>query len=514
MLQSNISPALGLTVCAGVWLAARLLRPSRASVPPGPPGRPLLGNLLDFPKEKEWLKYAEWAKQYGDIISVNVLGQTVVVLHSAKDVKELFVNRASSYSARIRMTMVQLAGWEVGTATVSPGEQFRAMRRFMSQILSGQAVKGYIDVEEQEITTFLRLAIRNGSGADMKAQIQRMAAAIDLRLTYGYNIKTDADEFKDLAEHALRIFNAAAQPGWVVDAFPFLRFIPTWFPFASFKRKAVEWRKVVEASRQRTLDWTRSQVETGTAVPCFATQLLADPERMEQERMFQVVLADLFMAGVDTVTVAAAKLFLALATHPEAQARAQGEIDALTKGERLPTYEDKQHLPYLDALLKEVHRWDTPIAPLALPHCASEEDMYKGYRIPKDAIVFANVWAIFRNPEKYPDPDTFKPERFLEKGERQTASRDIINEDPYKFAFGFGARICPGRHLADSAQFLLAAKLLATCTVSNAVDMQGQRLSSRTIEFSPGVVSQPPRFTCTVEPRSPQAEGLLFEGAN
>ncbi|KZV81301.1 cytochrome P450, partial [Exidia glandulosa HHB12029] len=340
----------------------------------------------------------------------------------------------------------------------------------------------------------------------------RMAAAIILRLTYGYEVKTDDDEFVALAKDALRVFHTAAQPGWIVDVFPSLRFLPSWFPFATFKRKAVEWRKVVEASRQRTLDWTRTQIEAGTAAPSFAAQLLADSERMKDEGLFSMVLADLFAAGGDTTMASGLKLFLALATHPDAQAKAQQEIDNFTRGERLPTYEDRPYLPYIDALLKEVQRWDTPVAPLGLPHCTSEEDVYKGYCIPKGAIMFANIWSIFHNPEKYPDPETFKPERFLEKQERRTASGDIINEDPNHFVFGFGARHCPGRHLADSTQWLLAAKLIATCNVSDAVDMKGRRLASRTIEFSPGVVSQPSRFTCTVEPRSPQTEALLFEG--
>lgn len=103
-----------------------------------------------------------------------------------------------------------------------------------------------------------------------------MAGTIILRLTYGYQVETDRDEFIELAERTLRIFHIVAQPGWIVDIFPFrarsrvhirgpgpdcsaVRHVPSWFPFASFKRKANEWRKVVMASRHTTLDWARAQ---------------------------------------------------------------------------------------------------------------------------------------------------------------------------------------------------------------------------------------------------------------
>ena len=73
--------------------------------------------------------------------------------------------------------------------------------------------------------------------------------------------------------------------------------------------------------------------------------------------------------------------------HPDIQAKAQDELDRVVGRERLPDFDDKDSLPYITALCKEVLRWHPP-APLALPHGAITEDEYKGMRIPDGSILF------------------------------------------------------------------------------------------------------------------------------
>ncbi|KAG8793834.1 hypothetical protein FRC12_001464 [Ceratobasidium sp. 428] len=98
---------------------------------------------------------------------------------------------------------------------------------------------------------------------------------------------------------------------------------------------------------------------------------------------------------------------------PETQKRAQKEIDSLTGGNRLPCIKDAEHLPYVNRLIREVFRWQ-PAAPLAIPHACYEDDVYRGYQIPKGTPVIGNVWAITRDESTYPDPETFNPDRFLD----------------------------------------------------------------------------------------------------
>nr|VWO99511.1 N/A [Ganoderma boninense] len=123
-----------------------------------------------------------------------------------------------------------------------------------------------------------------------------------------------------------------------------------------------------------------------------------------------------------------------MATHPQVLKKAQAELDAVVGPDRLPEFEDRESLPYIRALMKELFRWRVS-GPLGFPHCAVEEDEYRGYRIPKGAILVANIWAVSRDPNMYHDPDSFMPERFLKDGELNPDVRD-----PATFAFGYGRR--------------------------------------------------------------------------
>lgn len=79
-----------------------------------------------------------------------------------------------------------------------------------------------------------------------------------------------------------------------------------------------------------------------------------------------------------------------MALNPDIQEKAQEELDRVV-GARFPTLEDRDQLPYLDAIVQEVLRWHQ-VAPLALPREAAEEDVYGGYRIPRGAFLIPNIW--------------------------------------------------------------------------------------------------------------------------
>lgn len=81
--------------------------------------------------------------------------------------------------------------------------------------------------------------------------------------------------------------------------------------------------------------------------------------------------------------------------HPEVLKKAQAEIDAVVGPNRLPTFDDRPLLPYIEAVQKEVLRW-RPIAPMGIPHSSIQDDIVNGYLIPKGSIVMANIWCVRR----------------------------------------------------------------------------------------------------------------------
>lgn len=89
-----------------------------------------------------------------------------------------------------------------------------------------------------------------------------------------------------------------------------------------------------------------------------------------------------------------ATFFLVMTLHPQVQRKAQEEIDRVIGTHRLPTFDDRDSLPYVEAVVKEAYRMH-PIAPMGLPHITTADDVYEGYRIPKGAIVISNIWFVF-----------------------------------------------------------------------------------------------------------------------
>jgi cytochrome P450 len=77
--------------------------------------------------------------------------------------------------------------------------------------------------------------------------------------------------------------------------------------------------------------------------------------------------------------------------YPEVQQKAQQELDRVVGTSRLPTFEDRKNLPYIEAVVKETFRWH-PLAPLGLPHMTDQDDVINGYLIPKSSILIPNIW--------------------------------------------------------------------------------------------------------------------------
>jgi len=190
-------------------------------------------------------------------------------------------------------------------------------------------------------------------------------------------------------------------------------------------------------------------------------------------------------------------------SFPDVQKKAQEEIDRVTRGERLPEYGDQEALPYIQALVREVVRWK-PLVPLGLAHANSECDTYKGYYIPKDSIIHPNVWAMTRDAVKYKDPETFNPDRFF-------TAEGKLNDDDMTYVFGFGRRICPGRHLGTATVWLAVATVLASFNIGREKDAFGKDLPLDVKYTEYGLTSYPLPFECSITPRSEEVRQLILE---
>ncbi|KAK1140890.1 hypothetical protein N8T08_009763 [Aspergillus melleus] len=439
----------------------------------------------------------------GPISSVTAAGNTLIILNEAEIAFDLLEKRASQYCARPRMVMGPEGGWNRVVSLKSNPLEVRAHRkRINHHIGSTQALSSFYPQQDVQINQFLSNVLSNPS--EVLEHIRSVVGANILKITYGYTVEpVEHDCLIELAEEVGERFNVACQPGlWLVDSFPFLKHIPKWVPGADFKRTAEKYRKLLTALGEKPYAFVQHQMASGIHTPSFVSKQLEQAGGSLtplQEHEIIWAAGVLYGAGADTTVSALSAFYLAMALHPEVQRKAQAELDQVV-GYRMAVPDDRKDLPYLEAVIKEVLRWN-PVAPLGVPHTTTEDDLYEGYRIPEGATVIPNIWAFMHDPKLYPDPMAFKPERFLQ------TDNHMPELDPHKMAFGFGRRTCPGRFLADSNLYLAVARSLTLFHILKPV-VSGQVIEPPN-DFQPGIVSQPAPFKLDIRPRSAAHESLL-----
>lgn len=478
-------------------------------LPPGPKGLPLLGNVQDLPKpgETEWHHWLKHKDLYGPVSSITVLGQTFVIINDAKIALELLRDRPSAHADRPYMVFSSdMIGWKNTLAFSGYTDTFKLHRKNIAKVAgSNTCLKVFDRVQEEESVHFLQNLL--SSPQDLFEHIKKEAGAVILRITYGYVPEPKGNDYLvDMAVKTMHEFADSTTPGkWPVDIMPFLRHFPEWLPGMGFKATARAMKTQLLQTAEQPYEYVRQQMRNKKHKPSLLSQVLETFPDPATEHIHKWSAASLYLGGADTTVSALMTFFLAMTLFPEVQKAAQDELDRVlgSNPTRLPNGTDKSRLPYIEALVKETHRWH-PVAPMAIPHSATQEDSIRGYRIPKGALLLPNNWWFTHDPAVYPDPESFRPERFLPSPGHEP------EPDPRQWTFGYGRRVCPGRYVADNAMFITIAQALAVFRISKAVDEKGVEVEPE-VKFEAGVVSHPVPYGATIVPRSEAHRKLIVK---
>ncbi|KAI9454956.1 cytochrome P450 [Russula earlei] len=473
--------------------------------PPGPRPLPLIGNLLDVPMESSWLVYTQLAKKHEDVMSFHVLGRVVVILGSTKATKDLFEKRGHIYSDRPPIPIFEMMGVQWSLLLTSYGKLFHVRRKIADRGFRPASLTHHRAMQETRVRVLTARML--DTPHEWMDHIELFHGEQLLAMTYGYDAKGRDDRLIDAAKKLSELGTRSSLPGsLLVNEFRFLRHVPEWLPWLSYKPLARFGHALAEKVKDDPMKFVRESMQDGTARESIASaglkeaEILSGSEREGQERAISETLGTMYTAGTDTILASLMSFVLAVLLHPGVQRRAQGEIDAVTGRERFPTFEDRPSLPFVDAVCKEVLRWRPP-APLHVPHAATEDHVYEGFFIPKGAWLLGNIWAILHDPDVYPEPEVFNPERFLD-------SNGSLRDDFTLIAvYGFGKRVCPGRYFADATLFIVAATVLS---VFNIEKTRNSDDSPFQYTFSGGLVSRPDPFPCSITPRDKKAEELII----
>ncbi|KAG2062784.1 cytochrome P450, partial [Suillus decipiens] len=465
-------------------------RQNNPPLPPGPVPLPLLGSILSVDAHEPWLTYTKWGAVYGDLVFVRILNEEIVVINSQHIAEDLLDKRSRIYSDRPYLATLEPFGLSISFAFLGYGDEWRRCRRLFHQTFRSESA---VKFRPMQITR-AREMVANlvDDPQHYHSHFETFSLSVVMSAVYNYDIRARDDPMVQIVVRAVDPGRAVLTPerALLLKTFPFLLKLPDWCWGSSIKRDARASTERVNEMAEVPFRYVQQHMADSSFV-AQSSMVAENLRRMEmQEEASKAVLENALKKAATSAIGALMVFALAMVLYPDVQKRAQAEIDSVVGRDRLPTFEDRASLPYIDAVMRETFRWQ-PVAPLGVSHATSSDDVYDGYFIPKGLLLL----AITRDEKRYPDASRFIPERFID------VDGALTSDDPAQYVFGIGRRICPGRYTADASTWSAIVTMLAALDISSAKDGEG-----KVISFTPtlitGIACYPAVFPCSILARS------------
>ncbi|MEO6004457.1 MAG: cytochrome P450 [Opitutus sp.] len=320
------------------------------------------------------------------------------------------------------------------------GDEQRRQRRLMLPAFHRARLAGYADAMVACSTAATR-EWRHGEVTDVGETMMQLTLTIVARTLFSSDVKDTAGKFAAAFSELTSNLNRFLFPGaaWLLR-------LP--LPFA--RRIDASQHALDELVYTLIRDRRATGGDTGDLLSML---LLAKDEERPEEGLSDLEVRDqtmtLFFAGHETTANALTWTCWLLAKHPEIQDRLSAELVDVLNG-REPGFDDMPQLAFTEQIVREALRLYPPVWTLARRTVA--EVNLNGFVVPPDSLVLASQWIFHRNPQWFPDPLEFKPERWTNK------FRSTLPRFAY-FPFGGGSRSCVGENFAWMEFILVVASL-------------------------------------------------------
>ncbi|TID17983.1 cytochrome P450 [Venturia nashicola] len=473
---------------------------------PGPWQIPYIGRVHDLPLQYTWLKFKEWADEFGPIYMTKMFGHNLLVLTDESIVEDLLVKRAKIYSDRPMMRSLVDSKSTYGSMEYLPlmgkNEYWARQRKWAHLAISQTAKLNYRGVMDYEVRRMLFLLTKQPDDAQML--LEDMASRIMCTLAWD-----EPSVSKKNTIDARDLLHQISPCGPITNLVTPLWHLPYWINPWKQAEKNIR-HDPLHAWQSERFAKVQMAMENGTQRPCWAQRFLAESKHaLSGEKEAANCVGMLALMGVLTVGGPLQYFLVSMVHHPEWFKKCQQEIDEVCQG-RMPTLADSPNLPILRACIKETIRW-RPNIPTGVGHELQEDDVYMGYFIPKGTRILPMEWGILRDPKRYPDPWNFHPERFLEPQwpsykEPLTQFPTIKSMSP----FGWGQRTCIGQGITEDENLLACGGIAWGFDIGFKYTAEGEKIDVPTDKSNSLLIIKPDKFEIDIRPRK-GCEGRIIE---
>ncbi|XP_021774728.1 cytochrome P450 84A1-like [Chenopodium quinoa] len=459
-----------LVITLSILILGIISRVRRKPYPPGPTGLPIIGNITVM-GQLTHRGLAKMAERYGGLFHLKIGMVHMMVVSSPDEAREVLQVQDSVFSNRPASIAISYLTYERADMVFAHYSPFwRKMRKVcVMHLFSRKRAESWQSVRDEVDNIIRAISGRAGCPVNIVDHVFNLTKNVIYRAAFGSKFSAGQDEFIAILQEFSELFGA-------FNIADFIKIL-TWVDPNGLNKRLVKARTALDRFIDPIIDDHAKKKATNNEHVKQDNKVEEDldvvdellnfysedakvnkqedsnnPIKLTKENIKGIIM-DLMFGGTETITWAVEWVMTELLRNPKYMKRVQQELVDVVGLTRRVNESDLDKLPFFRCCIKETLRMHLPI-PLLLHETAKDAVIGK-YYIPKQSRVVINTWAIGRDPNSWSNPDTFKPERFLEEG-----APDFKGANFEFTPFGSGRQSCPGMGLALYTLELCAANLL------------------------------------------------------